>query len=68
MSIEISENHDCTALKWRTNFVLGTENHEATLVQNTIELTHIDESPFGYFIQFNEDGTFVSYNPRFLRK
>lgn len=62
VELVVSENQDPLIQKWRSNFVIGSENYQTTLMQNKIELSTTDESPFGVFIEFYKNGTFVSYN------
>lgn len=51
--------------KWRTNFVLGTNTYGSVLMHNSLEMKGMDDNPYGAFIEFLSDSTFVSYNQGF---
>ena len=57
--------NDLTAQKWCCNVVLGDDSYASLLQKNEIVLSPIEENPFGYFVVFNLDGTFESYNQGF---
>jgi hypothetical protein len=57
--------NDLTARKWCCNVILGDAGYAALLQKNEIVLSPIEENPFGYFVIFNLDGSFESYNQGF---
>ncbi|MFA7273342.1 MAG: hypothetical protein WC044_05705 [Crocinitomicaceae bacterium] len=57
--------NDLTAQKWCCNVILGDAGYAALLQKNEIVLSPIEENPFGYFVVFNLDGSYESYNQGF---
>lgn len=48
--------------KYRTDILIGSSDNGWSQGQEKIKLEDHYENPWGYFLQLNEDGTFVAFN------